>query len=1155
MIIKHGMSMQIMKKSMKLDEVLSSEKLQKINSKDSKDTEKFLFFLTRAITADVANSNGDLFPKEELKKSYETFVGKGLYTNHENTSDVNAAVGKIIDAYWIDEDPNDCHVLCLCKVSKELEPTLCKKILAGIIDSVSMGCCASTSKCSICGKEMRNMEDFCSHMAFLGREISTESGERKKVVSINSGITFTELSLVANPADETAKIQTLYASADESKKKEIEKIATELNISIIQKTAAISYKDCDITVDESGKYQVSVKGIVDSDFAGNTIDEAKAFIDGKNFVKPVDITLPVVDENLLGNKNVSKSTFKINDRVKVALVDNVNDKKISDVEVIGVIKSEEFEMDGTKLVDVLLDGKNKTSCFKVANLTLVLEEKNDMTQKEASAYMDFTKKYLQDNPGASIADAAKAWKAQKDDVKVDKPKKEEPVAEPKEKVEEKPVDKPEDKHVDESKKKEEEEHKDLPSTVKDIKEDVKELDKSVKKEDMPAIKDVTKDLKEDSKVLDKQVKEELGDKKVETPKDEKKADISDVTEEWSDFVNDPAFDKVYKEEGRTDEAFEDDGFIHVVRNGLRFSFYNGQEKDALKDKDIPRLVKVVEKAISNKSDKKAATPIPPKPDDKSLAPNMKWVLNRDTNAWEQKPSGDPTVEVSASKKVVEKESQYKAVLVKGAKARWLVIDKKAGRVALKVYLSNLPKIAEHQDFANVLVNRIEREGLEKVALVLVKKETKKVSSIEKVALTTWHNLGYTGKDRAPNLDDWAIFDEKTKMRAMINSTDEKFIQYQNIENNEIGEVAVGDGLRYIGNIKLIDPDGVMYDDYEDAIAAINKAERKKNSPSLMSDEQKKDIPPSAKEKDEASAKSIVVETYKDIGIIKDQGEDGLPLFRAEVNGVSTGNWKTVDDVKREIDAMLLKSSKKIVLEKQASAFDKVDRIDITEDVYAIKDKETKDVILRDKEGKEVARIPDAFCDEIVPITKLLQQLVSYMKSSDSEKKNVEKVKEDSKKEIEKEKEERKKEKEASTLEITKLCAEITSTKEAFAQLDMKVQLEKKQARCRDIAILAFEKGLIELDQNFISAELKKQRHPDEVRKDAITLAIDKYTRDLMKLDDSQIVAQDNIVGRFKKIASKVSKNVLDRPFSANAEYGEESSSLSTALRDRWSRSR
>src|SRR3982751_2063560 len=61
--------------------------------------EDYIFCRVRACTADVPNRNGDCFPYDELKKSYVSFIGKGVYTDH-NADSVNDMKGIILDAVF-----------------------------------------------------------------------------------------------------------------------------------------------------------------------------------------------------------------------------------------------------------------------------------------------------------------------------------------------------------------------------------------------------------------------------------------------------------------------------------------------------------------------------------------------------------------------------------------------------------------------------------------------------------------------------------------------------------------------------------------------------------------------------------------------------------------------------------------------------------------------------------------------------------------------------------------------------------------------------------------------------------------------------------------------------------------------------------------------
>jgi hypothetical protein len=58
------------------------------------------------------------------------------------------------------------------------------------------------------------------------------------------------------------------------------------------------------------------------------------------------------------------------------------------------------------------------------------------------------------------------------------------------------------------------------------------------------------------------------------------------------------FDSDFLEEADgPDRSFEDDGAIFVIRKGIQYVFYLGQEKGCLTSKDIPRYEKMLDKAL------------------------------------------------------------------------------------------------------------------------------------------------------------------------------------------------------------------------------------------------------------------------------------------------------------------------------------------------------------------------------------------------------------------------------------------------------------------------------------------------------------------------------------------------------------------------------
>lgn len=229
-MIKLGSKLKILKTANKATALLPNGQISKVASAEdnSEYSNDFLYFIARALTANVPNANGDYFPEDELQKSYQSFIGKNLHLNHD-ADDVAKAVGKIIDA-WFVKNEDDIYVVCLCKIDKTLHPELARNIETGIIDSVSMGCSCQECECSICGKKAHNEAEMCDHLKnYLGREITVD-GKTEKVSSINRGITFNELSLVGDPADNNAHMYQVYASkkqGDNMKKKAMQDGKTE----------------------------------------------------------------------------------------------------------------------------------------------------------------------------------------------------------------------------------------------------------------------------------------------------------------------------------------------------------------------------------------------------------------------------------------------------------------------------------------------------------------------------------------------------------------------------------------------------------------------------------------------------------------------------------------------------------------------------------------------------------------------------------------------------------------------------------------------------------------------------------------------------------------------------------------------------------------
>ena len=162
------------------------------------------------------NSNGDIFPEEELVRAYKKWVGKPLCVDHKSSS-VEHVRGFIVDTYY---DRNLKRVVALCALDKAGYPQLARQISTGVSNCVSMGTAVGKAICSDCARVARAEADFCDHM------------RRKSCYGeINIDLNPIELSIVVNGADPKANIKHIIAAANtmntylDSKQQELEKLA------------------------------------------------------------------------------------------------------------------------------------------------------------------------------------------------------------------------------------------------------------------------------------------------------------------------------------------------------------------------------------------------------------------------------------------------------------------------------------------------------------------------------------------------------------------------------------------------------------------------------------------------------------------------------------------------------------------------------------------------------------------------------------------------------------------------------------------------------------------------------------------------------------------------------------------------------------------
>lgn len=162
------------------------------------------------------NSNGDIFPEEELIKAHKKWIHKPLCVDHKSSS-VDHVRGFIVDTRY---DRTHKRVVGLCALDKLSYPELARHVSTGVSNNVSMGTAVGRAICYDCGRVAKAEADFCSHM-----KNKTCYGE------INIDLNPIELSIVMNGADPRANIKHIIAAANtmntylENRAEDLDKIA------------------------------------------------------------------------------------------------------------------------------------------------------------------------------------------------------------------------------------------------------------------------------------------------------------------------------------------------------------------------------------------------------------------------------------------------------------------------------------------------------------------------------------------------------------------------------------------------------------------------------------------------------------------------------------------------------------------------------------------------------------------------------------------------------------------------------------------------------------------------------------------------------------------------------------------------------------------
>jgi hypothetical protein len=742
-MIKIGSKLKILKTANKATALLPNGKISKVASMEDKSeySNDFIYFIARALTANVPNANGDYFPDDELEKSYESFIGKNLHLNHD-ADDVAKAVGKIIDAWFVRTD-GDIYVVCLCKIDKKLHPELARNIETGIIDSVSMGCSCQECECSICGCKAHNESEMCEHLKnFLGREIDV-NGQKQKVSSINRGITFNELSLVGDPADSNAHMYQIYANkrSDGMNKKAMQDGKTE---DVVQEEVK---QEIEKTLKDKEETEKETKAEVKEE-----IKEVKEEI--KETVEQLDQAKEVIEEKKEKLKELKEEVKDIKEEKVEEIKEEVKEEtKEETVEKEESCKKEE-------------ECKKEESCKKAEKYNEISigqykvkyvpsEDKIEIYRKENDKLINSfprttvisrgsdglllnkgTMEFIEDEDYDKLTNWArklyeeKLGSAKKAETEEEIKDIEEIKEKAKEAIEEDKKENGETEVKEETKEEVVEEKKEEETSAETV-EEVKEKVEDIKEEVMAEIGDIFSPVKDETKEFKiTDIFEDNGEKFVETEVEGKKKVYA--------LKNVKLRKKA--EEGETEEEIKEE--LQRISDVIATSYADSKallptESDIVylqdhqeeikkffpEDVDLWQWANIPEEEWNNKDayaktkamKKQAEAPAKP-----TTAPSagMKWVFNQSSNIWEQKPENTKTVEVQAEEKAEENKivAEYKYTLIKaGKQPRWLVIDKATNKIAQKLFLKDLPQEANSFDYKKVIASAIKEVGLNKVA--------------------------------------------------------------------------------------------------------------------------------------------------------------------------------------------------------------------------------------------------------------------------------------------------------------------------------------------------------------------------------------------------------------------------------------------------------
>ena len=200
------------------------------------DPNRYMYIRNRAVSSLEEfgpNNNHDAFPFGELNKWFHTFLYAGVFINHNNQN-WDDRIGIVYDsavrksAHYDMFTPDGSgwveNILILDIPKTEAAfPGLITLISEGIVTDTSMGCLAEWSECSMCGKKIYALSDYCSclqnkeYRLMVGSLPPTHYEIVHNLLFFEDSIITTggKTNIVGGGADKNATILTKFASSPE----------------------------------------------------------------------------------------------------------------------------------------------------------------------------------------------------------------------------------------------------------------------------------------------------------------------------------------------------------------------------------------------------------------------------------------------------------------------------------------------------------------------------------------------------------------------------------------------------------------------------------------------------------------------------------------------------------------------------------------------------------------------------------------------------------------------------------------------------------------------------------------------------------------------------------------------------------------------------